>query len=49
MTNQRAVEEAKQALEKLGHTLVEIEIPNLENVLLNYFTLLFADKGYSYD
>ena len=38
--NQRAVEEAKIALEALGHTLVECRIPNFEDICLTYCSLI---------
>ncbi len=45
--NQRAVEEAKAALEKLGHTLVEIKID--EELIFSFFRLLGSDKGAFFD
>ena len=42
----RAIEMAKEALEKMGHTLVEFEVPDAEQMHYQYFRILMAD-GYA--
>jgi len=37
---------AKEALEKMGHTLVEFEVPDAEQMHYQYFRILMAD-GYA--
>ena len=41
----RAVETAKEALEKMGHTLVEFEVPEMDKAFGQYMKILLAN-GY---
>ncbi len=43
LANQRAVEEAVQALKKQGHQLVEVELPNAEELILVFFEIVSAE------